>query len=91
MMCQACTEDRHWDCGRQTWCECDCDPEAAEIDEALSHDSAFANDIRDDDIGDDDWRESSESDLEDLCVHGVPFDEDCEDCEDGEEEDDESG
>lgn len=23
-MCQACQEGRHWDCGMQTWCECDC-------------------------------------------------------------------
>ena len=24
-MCTACEEGRHWDCGMQTWCECDCD------------------------------------------------------------------
>jgi len=24
MMCQACEEGRHWDCGMQMWCECDC-------------------------------------------------------------------
>jgi hypothetical protein len=29
MMCQACSEGRHWDCGLQTWCACDCDPEMA--------------------------------------------------------------
>lgn len=32
MMCQACSEGRHWDCGLQTWCECDCDPIAALYD-----------------------------------------------------------
>jgi len=26
MMCQACNDGRHWDCGMQTWCECACDP-----------------------------------------------------------------
>lgn len=26
MMCEACTEGRHYACGLQTWCECDCDP-----------------------------------------------------------------
>ena len=26
-MCEACTESRHQDCGRQTWCNCDCDPD----------------------------------------------------------------
>lgn len=41
-MCQACTDDDHWDCGMQSWCECECDPELAEIDEALRQDSAFA-------------------------------------------------
>lgn len=29
MMCQACEEGRHWDCGLQSWCDCDCDPEVA--------------------------------------------------------------
>ena len=28
MMCHACEEGRHADCGMQTWCECDCDPDA---------------------------------------------------------------
>lgn len=28
-LCEACEQSRHWDCGRQTWCECDCDPELA--------------------------------------------------------------
>jgi hypothetical protein len=23
-MCEACTRDEHWNCGMQTWCECDC-------------------------------------------------------------------
>ena len=23
-MCEACYEGRHWDCGMQTWCECEC-------------------------------------------------------------------
>ena len=31
MLCQACEEGRHEDCGMQTWCECDCDPEAARM------------------------------------------------------------
>lgn len=26
-MCQACIEGHHWNCGMQTWCECECDPE----------------------------------------------------------------
>lgn len=25
MMCEACQQDEHWNCGMQTWCECDCD------------------------------------------------------------------
>jgi hypothetical protein len=29
MMCQACERDDHANCGLQTWCECDCDPETA--------------------------------------------------------------
>lgn len=24
MMCEGCTDGRHWDCGMQTWCQCDC-------------------------------------------------------------------
>lgn len=28
MLCQACSEGRHGDCGMQTWCECECDGEA---------------------------------------------------------------
>jgi hypothetical protein len=24
MMCQACSDNRHYECGLQTWCECDC-------------------------------------------------------------------
>ncbi len=32
MKCQACQEGRHWDCGLQTWCDCDCDPVAALYD-----------------------------------------------------------
>lgn len=28
MKCRACEDRRHWDCGMQTWCECDCDGEA---------------------------------------------------------------
>lgn len=47
-MCSACQEGRHWDCGMQSWCECDCDPEAAEIDEIFNPDSAFAE-------SEDDW------------------------------------
>lgn len=32
MMCQACTNNDHANCGTtQTWCECDCDPEAANL------------------------------------------------------------
>jgi len=36
MMCQACSEGRHWDCGKQIWCECECDPETAILDLALT-------------------------------------------------------
>lgn len=25
MLCEACSQGRHWDCGMQTWCECECD------------------------------------------------------------------
>lgn len=28
MMCEACERGHHSNCGMQTWCECDCDPEA---------------------------------------------------------------
>jgi hypothetical protein len=24
MLCQACAAGRHFECGMQTWCECDC-------------------------------------------------------------------
>lgn len=27
MLCAACERGEHWDCGRQHWCECDCDPD----------------------------------------------------------------
>ena len=27
-MCSACERGQHWDCGLQTWCKCECDPEA---------------------------------------------------------------
>jgi hypothetical protein len=27
-MCEACAEGRHWQCGMQSWCDCDCDPDA---------------------------------------------------------------
>lgn len=30
MMCEACERGDHANCGMQTWCECDCDPEQAE-------------------------------------------------------------
>jgi len=23
--CDACERGEHWDCGMQTWCECECD------------------------------------------------------------------
>lgn len=26
MLCDACDEERHWECSLQTSCECDCDP-----------------------------------------------------------------
>ncbi len=35
MMCQACSEGRHYACGQQSWCECECDPEVALIDLAF--------------------------------------------------------
>jgi len=25
MMCIACSDENHYQCGMQTWCECDCD------------------------------------------------------------------
>lgn len=28
-LCDACQRDDHANCGMQTWCECDCDPESA--------------------------------------------------------------
>ena len=28
MNCQACERGDHMNCGRQTWCQCGCDPEA---------------------------------------------------------------
>ena len=32
--CEACDEGRHWDCGMQTWCECECPgPEGIYFDE----------------------------------------------------------
>ena len=71
----------------QTWCECDCDPETAEIDEALNPDSAFDYHEPDgisieSDEDDDDWGESSEPVVgEDVCIHGIPWDTDCEDCD----------
>jgi len=27
-LCDACKRGQHWDCGMQTWCECECDPDA---------------------------------------------------------------
>lgn len=33
MMCEACTRGDHANCGMQTWCECDCDPEMAMLDD----------------------------------------------------------
>lgn len=35
-MCQACSEGRHWDCGCQTWCECECDPTTAIMDAVIA-------------------------------------------------------
>jgi hypothetical protein len=29
MKCQACNDGMHALCGRQIWCECDCDPDEA--------------------------------------------------------------
>lgn len=29
MICEACNAGRHWECGCQTWCDCDCTPEQA--------------------------------------------------------------
>ena len=31
MYCEACEREDHANCGLQTWCECDCDPDAANI------------------------------------------------------------
>lgn len=32
-MCEGCTDGRHWDCGMQTWCQCDCPgPEGMYLD-----------------------------------------------------------
>lgn len=30
MMCEACERGHHANCGMQTWCECDCDPDAVD-------------------------------------------------------------
>lgn len=33
-MCEACTEGHHWNCGMQTWCQCDCPgPEGIYLDD----------------------------------------------------------
>ena len=29
-LCQACEDGDHFNCGMQTWCACDCDPENCE-------------------------------------------------------------
>lgn len=29
ILCEACERGDHANCGRQTWCQCDCDPDAA--------------------------------------------------------------
>ena len=34
-LCQACAAGNHEDCGRQTWCECDCDPDQVIVDDVL--------------------------------------------------------
>lgn len=30
-MCEACERGDHANCGMQTWCTCDCDPELAQM------------------------------------------------------------
>ena len=32
-LCSACEEEDHANCGMQVWCECECDPELARIQE----------------------------------------------------------
>lgn len=66
-MCTACQEGRHWDCGMQSWCECDCDPETAEIDEIFNPESAFAE-VEYEDWDDDDPDGHS---LECTCEHCI--------------------
>jgi len=49
MKCQACIDDRHFDCGMQSWCECDCevytlDPPYTAADERQDLAVAEAND-----------------------------------------------
>jgi len=42
MMCESCERGDHANCGMQTWCECDCDPEAIdyfEVDPGLPAES----------------------------------------------------
>lgn len=29
-MCEGCLKGEHWNCGMQTWCKCNCDPEMPE-------------------------------------------------------------
>ena len=49
MMCEACERDDHANCGMQTWCECDCDPELAVICEGewlAMHEDMAARQLR---------------------------------------------
>jgi len=41
MLCQACSEGDHANCGMQIWCSCECDPEMYAIDLALWDDADF--------------------------------------------------
>jgi hypothetical protein len=36
-VCAACEDEDHINCGMQTWCECDCDPELALIQTIFDH------------------------------------------------------
>lgn len=57
MMCQACSEGRHWDCGLQTWCSCDCDPFAYDFAFVTDDEMAILNgeELEDEQDEDDLW------------------------------------
>jgi len=42
-LCSACKEGDHVNCGMQTWCECECDPEAIMSDPFPDPDTALAD------------------------------------------------